>query len=233
MKMKKEDVLKAFAGGLIVSCQALPEEPLHSPFIMGRMALAAKLGGAVGIRANSTADIREIASQVDLPIIGIVKAVTPGCEVYITPTRCEVDALAQTGVAVIAMDATGRPRPDGLPLARSFPSMRAAYPDMLFMADCACLEDGLRAQDMGFDMVGTTLAGYTAATAGCPLPALSLMGALVEKLSIPVVAEGGIHSPEDMAAAFDQGVHCCVVGGAITRPMEITRRFVDALPKKE
>ena len=141
--------------------------------------------------------------------------------------------MACAGVSRLAMGATDRPRPDGLPLAVSFPAMRCAYPDMLFRAGCACLEDGLRAQDMCFDIVGTTLAGYTAATAGGPLPARSRMGALVEKLSIPVVAEGGIRSPGDMAAAFDQGVHCCVVGGAITRPMEITRRFVDALPKKE
>lgn len=34
---------------LIVSCQALPEELLHSSFIMGRMALAAKEGGTACI----------------------------------------------------------------------------------------------------------------------------------------------------------------------------------------
>ncbi|MCQ5146608.1 N-acetylmannosamine-6-phosphate 2-epimerase, partial [Enterocloster bolteae] len=49
--------VESLKGKLIVSCQALPQEPLHSSFIMGRMALAAKEGGAYGIRANTKEDI--------------------------------------------------------------------------------------------------------------------------------------------------------------------------------
>ena len=40
---------------------------------MGRMALAAQIGGAVGIRANTPEDIRAIRAAVSLPIIGLFK----------------------------------------------------------------------------------------------------------------------------------------------------------------
>lgn len=103
-------------GRLVVSCQALPDEPLHSSFIMGRMALAAKEGGAVGIRANTKEDIREIQSQVDLPVIGIVKRDYENCEVYITPTMKEIDELMEVRPEIIALDATDRLRPNGLTL---------------------------------------------------------------------------------------------------------------------
>lgn len=148
------------AGKLIVSCQALPEEPLHSSFIMGKMALAALWGGAAGIRANTVEDIEEIRKNVDLPIIGIIKKVYEDCpDVYITPTMAEVDALAACGVEVIAMDATNRPRPAGETLDSLFAKARAKYPDQLFMADCSCLEEGLHAAQLGFDLIGTTMAG--------------------------------------------------------------------------
>ena len=80
-------MLEKIKGGLVVSCQALPDEPLHSSFIMGRMALAAKQGGAVGIRAQSKEDIMEIKKTVDLPVIGIVKRNYPDSDIYITPTK--------------------------------------------------------------------------------------------------------------------------------------------------
>ena len=87
--------IEKLRGKLVVSCQALPHEPLHSSFIMGRMARAAKEGGAVGIRANTREDIREIQAQVDLPVIGIVKRDYEGCDVYITPTLREVEELME------------------------------------------------------------------------------------------------------------------------------------------
>ena len=110
--MKKE-ILERIKGGLIVSCQALPEEPLHSSYIMSRMAYAAMEGGAVGIRANSVADIREIKKTVDLPVIGIIKKVYADSSVYITPTMEEIDALAACGADIIATDGTLRMRPQG------------------------------------------------------------------------------------------------------------------------
>src|SRR3954454_9968496 len=109
----KNKVFEQLEGNLIVSCQALPDEPLHSPFIMGRMAKAALLGGAKGIRANSIEDIREIKKTVNLPIIGIIKEVYEGSDVFITPTMREVDLLCHEKVDIIALDATKRVRPDG------------------------------------------------------------------------------------------------------------------------
>lgn len=219
-------------GGLIVSCQALPEEPLHSSYIMSRMAYAAMCGGACGIRANSVEDIREIRKTVDLPMIGIIKRVIPGCDAYITPSIQEVDALVGTGVEVIAMDATGGSRPSGRTLAEDFAQIRAKYPDQLFMADCATLEEGVLAQELGFDMVGTTLRGYTPSTKGVTPPDFGMIRELCASIRIPVIAEGGIWRPDQLREALSiPGVHAAVVGSAITRPMEITRRFAAALAR--
>lgn len=228
--MNKEAFFDQVRGKLIVSCQALPEEPLHSSFIMGRMALAAAWGGAAGIRANTVEDIREIRKNVDLPIIGIIKKVYDDHrDVYITPTMAEVDALVACGVEAIALDATDRVRPGGLTLAQLFPQVREKYPDQLFMADCSNVEEGMRAAELGFDLIGTTMAGYTPYTAGRPLPPFDMIEYLVRHCGKPVVAEGNISTPEHLRAAMDMGVLTVVVGSAITRPMEITKRFVAAL----
>lgn len=226
---QNEKILNKIKGGLIVSCQALEDEPLHSSMIMGRMALAAKEGGACGIRANSPEDIAEIKKMVDLPVIGLTKRVAPQCSVYITPTMDEVTPLHEIGCEIIAMDATLRLRPDGSTINELFPKVRAKYPDQMFMADIATYEEGLNAQRLGFDMVSTTLSGYTEDTRGQVLPDFELMRRLAEDLEIPVLAEGGIWSPDELKKAADQGVFACVVGTAITRPRDITRRFVKAL----
>ncbi|GIP56305.1 N-acetylmannosamine-6-phosphate 2-epimerase [Paenibacillus sp. FSL W8-0186] len=222
-------VLKEIHHRLVVSCQALPEEPLHSPFIMGRMAYAAYLGGAAGIRANSVEDIREIKKTVQLPIIGIIKQVYEGSDVFITPTLKEVEALYNEGVDIIAMDATVRIRPDGTTISELFPRIREMYKDQLFMADCSTFEEGIMAEELGFDLVGTTLSGYTEATKGIALPDFDLVERLVSRLSVPVISEGGISTPEQLKKMYDLGVYSAVVGSAITRPMEITQRFVKAV----
>ncbi len=220
-------------GGLIVSCQALPDEPLHSSFIMSRMAYAAYLGGAVGIRANTIADIAEIRKTVDLPIIGIIKKVYPDCpDVYITPTMTEIDLLTEAGVEIIALDATFRPHPGGVTVQELFRQARSKYPDQLFMADCSSVEEGMTAAAIGFDLIGTTLAGYTTYTQGCALPPFAMIDELVRHCGKPVIAEGNITTPEHFRQAMDLGVLTTVVGSAITRPMEITRRFVAALKDK-
>ncbi|WHX51321.1 N-acetylmannosamine-6-phosphate 2-epimerase [Paenibacillus woosongensis] len=224
-------VLKEIHHKLVVSCQALPEEPLHSPFIMGRMAYAAYLGGAAGIRANSVEDIREIKKTVQLPIIGIIKQVYEGSDVFITPTLKEVEALYNEGVDIIAMDATDRIRPDGTTISELFPRIREMYKDQLFMADCSTFEEGVMAEELGFDLVGTTLSGYTDATRGTALPDFQLVERLVSRLSVPVISEGGISTPEELKKMYDLGVFSAVVGSAITRPMEITQRFVKAVIK--
>jgi N-acylglucosamine-6-phosphate 2-epimerase len=222
-------ILSLIKRRLIVSCQALPEEPLHSPFIMGRMAIAAKRGGASGIRANSVEDIREIKKNVDLPIIGIIKQVYEGFDVFITPTMKEIDALYREGVDMIALDATDRLRPDGSTIEELFPRIRQRYGDQLFMADCSTYEEAVKAAELGFDCVATTLSGYTEATKGRSLPDYDMAEKLVNSVNIPVIAEGGISSPEELKRLFDLGIYSAVVGSAITRPLEITKRFVQSV----
>lgn len=223
------NIIDRLRGGLIVSCQALETEPLYGSYIMGRMAYAAKLGGAVGIRANTPADISEIRKTVDLPVIGLYKQTFEGCEVYITPTYQSVDELVACGAEIIAMDATGRERPSGISLDDFFHTVREKYPEQLFMADCSCWEDAAHAQELGFDLVGTTLRGYTEATKAVSIPDYALLQKLAENLSVPVIAEGGIWSPEQLRKAFDCKIFAAVVGTAITRPMEITKRFVGVI----
>lgn len=227
--MQNDEILQRIKGGLIVSCQALASEPLHSPYIMGRMAFAAFEGGAVAIRANSPEDIAEIKKAVNLPVIGLHKVDYPDSEIYITPTMKEIDGLAQSGCDIIAMDATKRIRPFGQTLDDLFQKARSKYPGRLFMADTSCYEEGLHAQELGFDLVGTTMSGYTEYTKGTVLPNLDLMRKYAETLRLPVVAEGGIWTPEELKKAFETGVWTAVVGTAISRPREITRRFVNSL----
>lgn len=224
-----EGVLGRIKGGLIVSCQALETEPLYSPYIMSRMAYAAYQGGAVGIRANTPVDIRAIKEAVDLPLIGLYKQMFADSQVYITPTLEAVEEIAACGVDIIAIDATGRRRPGGISLEDFFREVRKRYPEQLFMADCSCYEDAVRAQELGFDLAGTTLRGYTQETKDAAIPDYSLLQRMTDRLDIPVIAEGGIWSPEQLKQALDCKVHAAVVGTAITRPMDITRRFTEAI----
>ena len=227
--MNKKDFFEKIKGGLIVSCQALQEEPLYSSFIMGRMAVAAEEGGASGIRANTPDDIKEIKGLTALPVIGLVKAVYDNSPVYITPTMREVDSLIESGSDAIAMDATDRVRPDGRSITDFFYEVRKKYPDMIFMADCAMEEDAIRAETLGFDMIGTTLRGYTEETKGISIPDMNLIRNLSEKIHIPLIAEGGIWEREQLSDVFKNGAYAAVIGTAITRPRDITRRFVESI----
>ena len=218
-------------GNLIVSCQALPDEPLHSSFIMGRMALAAKEGGAAGIRANTKEDIGEIRSQVDLPVIGIVKRDYEDSEIYITPTMREIDELMEVKPEIIALDATNTVRPCGLYLETFYDQIRSRYPDQMLMADCSTVEEALQADRMGFDFIGTTLVGYTEQSRELKIEQdnFSIIREILDKVSHRVIAEGNINTPEKVRKVMDLGVYSVVVGSAITRPQLITRSFVQAL----
>lgn len=224
-------VLDNLKGKLIVSCQALDNEPLHSPFIMSRMAVAAEEGGAEGIRANSVADIAAIKQLVSLPVIGIIKRDYPDCEVFITATMKEVDELMSVGPELIALDATARPRPGGQRLDALVAEIRAKYPSVLLMADISTAEEALTAQSLGFDCVGTTLYGYTAETEGHALPEndCGFLRDVLAAVNIPVVAEGNVETPTLAARCLELGAHTVVVGGAITRPQQITARFAAAI----
>ncbi|MEI6286958.1 MAG: N-acetylmannosamine-6-phosphate 2-epimerase [Bacillota bacterium] len=223
--------MKSIEGGLIVSCQALEHEPLHSSFIMGKMALAAKQSGAVGIRCNTVSDIREIKNSVDLPLIGIIKQNYGECNVYITPTMKEVDALVAEGVDIIAIDATDRLRPDGKTTEQFVKEIKNKYPGQLLMADIATLSEAKNASIWGCDYVGTTLHGYTESTVGCNVAEndFQFLREVVATSTVPVIAEGKVDTPEKARRVLDLGAYCVVVGGAITRPQEITQRFVAAI----
>lgn len=230
--MKEEEKVAKMAQGLIVSCQALEDEPLHSPYIMAKMALAAKVGGAVGIRANSAVDIRAIKAEVDLPVIGICKKNYGTCPVFITPTMEEVDEIVATGAEIVAMDGTSRVRPDGTVIAELFPEIRRKYPDQLFMADVATLAEAIAAEKLGFDFVAPTLFGYTEETNGKKIADddFALLRDIVREVRVArIIAEGNVLTPDIAKRIQDIGVFAIVVGGAITRPQLITERFVDAL----
>ncbi|MGN1202862.1 MAG: N-acetylmannosamine-6-phosphate 2-epimerase, partial [Eubacterium sp.] len=223
--MTNKEILEQIKGGLIVSCQALETEPLYDSYIMSKMAWAAYLGGAAGIRANTVVDIKAIKERVSLPVIGIIKQIYDDSDVYITPTMKEIDALVEIGCEIIAVDATNRLRPNGVTLEGFFTEVRQKYPNQLFMADTSCFDEGKQAEKLGFDLIGTTMAGYTPYTKGTPLPDFKLMERYVTELNTPVIAEGGIWVPEELKRAIDIGVHAAVVGTAITRPMDITKHF--------
>ena len=215
---------------LIVSCQALPDEPLHSDFIMARMAVAAKEGGASGIRANSVVDIAAIQKAVDLPIIGIIKRDYEGADVYITANMKEVDELMTVRPNIIAIDATTSTRPNGESLKEFFQKAKEKYPDQLWMADCSTIDEMLTADQLGFDFIGTTLVGYTKQSQGDKIESndFEIIRKALSKLSHPLIAEGNIDTPDKVHRVLELGAYSVVVGSAITRPQLITKKFVEA-----
>ena len=229
--MKKEAVFEQIKHGLIVSCQALEHEPLYRPEggVMPLMAKAAAMSGAVGIRANTVRDITQIKEVVDLPVIGIIKKDYPGVRPYITVTMAEVDALVECGVDILAFDGTNTVRPDGKYPAEFIREIKAKYPDQLLMADIATVEEAVACCEAGCDFVGTTLCGYTPETKRLDELNLDLIRKLSETVSCKVIAEGHVHYPEQAKQCLEAGAFAVVVGGAITRPAEITARFTAAM----
>lgn len=218
-------------GELIVSCQALPNEPLHSDFIMARMAVAAKEGGAKGIRANSVVDIKAIKEAVDLPVIGIIKRDYSDADVYITATIKEVDELMEAKPDIIALDATISSRPNGQTLDEFYNEIRSKYPHQLLMADCSTVEEMVHADELGFDFVGSTLVGYTKQSQGDKIEAndFEILRKVLSRIHHPLIAEGNIDTPEKVKRVLELGAYSVVVGSAITRPQLITKKFVNAI----
>ena len=223
--------VESVKGKLIVCCQALPHEPLHSAFIMGRMALAAKEGGAYGIRANTKEDIAEIQTQVDLPVIGIVKRDYEDSKVYITPTMKEINELMEVKPDIIALDATHSLRPGGRTLDEFYREIRKSYPEQLLMADCSTVEEALHADQLGFDFIGTTLVGYTDQSRDLKIESndFEIIRQIVAKVKHRVIAEGNINTPEKAKRVIELGAFSVVVGSIITRPQLITKSFAEAL----
>ncbi|GGD59299.1 N-acetylmannosamine-6-phosphate 2-epimerase [Paenibacillus nasutitermitis] len=215
--------------GLIVSAQALEDEPLHGGDTMAKMAQAAKAAGAIGIRTNGVYDIRAIKAAVDLPVIGLIKRVIPGSDIFITPTAEEVSAILDAGAEIVAMDVTNREgRLDAVAELFALVHEQGAA----VMADVSTYEEGAAAAKLGADFVGTTLSGYTSYSEQLEGPDLNLLRRLSGELNIPVIAEGRIWTPEDAVAALDAGADYVVVGSAITRPQLITARYVKAIRQK-
>jgi N-acylglucosamine-6-phosphate 2-epimerase len=221
-------LIENLRGGLIVSCQALDGEPLHGAAIMARMALAARQGGAIGIRANGPADIQAIRAAVSLPLIGLYKDGSEG--VYITPTLAHARAVAQAGADIVALDATQRPRPNGERLGAIVAAIHSEL-GKLVLADVSTVEEGLAAEAAGADLVSTTLSGYTPYSPQIEGPDLDLVEALAARLHVPVIAEGRIRTPDEARAALAAGAYAVIVGGAITRPQVITAYFVDGMKR--
>ena len=231
--MGTEDRIKALKGQLIVSCQALPQEPLHSSFIMGRMARAAKEGGAAGIRANTKEDIKEIQEVTGLPIIGIVKR--DYSAVYITPTMKEIEELMEVKPEIVAIDATGALRPGNVTLADFFHQIKEKYPEQKLMADCSTIEEALFADELGFDFIGTTMVGYTPQSKGLKIEEndFEILRTILKKVKHPVIAEGNVNSPEKAKRVIELGSYAVVVGSSITRPQLITKGYAEAVNSVE
>lgn len=226
--MQLGEFIEQVRGRLVVSCQALEDEPLFGSHIMARMALAAQMGGAAAIRANTPEDVQAIKETTNLPIIGLYKSGESG--VYITPTVQHALDIANAGADVIALDATQRPRPNGDTLAAQIEAVHAH--GRLVLADVSTLEEALAAQLAGADLAAPTLSGYTDYSPQLEGPDYALLQAMVQTLKIPVIAEGRIRTPQEARMALDYGAVAVVVGSAITRPQLITEQFAKELLRK-
>ena len=227
--MTKEELFQIMKGTIIVSCQATPGEPLYDPerSVMPLMARAAKQAGAKMIRTSSVRDIIGIKEETGLPVIGLIKREYPGYTGRITMTMREVyecmDALAD----IVSIDCTDTVRGDGKTAPEFLQEVKKKYPNIIIMADCATLEEAKAAYEAGADLVGSTMNGYTAATAHCKDgPNFELVREMAAELPCPVIAEGRVHTPEQAKKMLEIGAWAVVVGGAITRPLEIAARFM-------
>ena len=232
--MKKEELFEQLKGKIIVSCQAVPGEPLYveEKSIMYLMARAAKQAGTPAIRTSSIRDVIAIKEETGLPVIGLIKIKYEGFESYITPTMKEVDELAAAGSDVIAFDCTAQKRGDGKTIDEFIAEVRKKYPDAILMADISTYEEGINAWRLGVDMVGTTMSGYTAHSPKTDGPDYELVKRLSAEVDIPVIGEGRVHSPEQAVEMLNAGAFAVVVGGAITRPLEIAQRFIKAVERR-
>ena len=221
-------LLQQIKGGLIVSCQAPENTPLGQPVVLAALAEAAVRGGAAGIRANLPPNIRAIRELVRVPIVGIYKQTLPDYPVYITPTFEHARAVAEAGADIVAVDATARERPE--PLSELIRRVHQEL-SLLVMADISTVEEGIAAAEMGADLLATTMSGYTSYTqhrraSGADI---ALVADLAQRVSVPVVCEGRISSPEDARAALSAGAWAVVVGTAITAIDQVTARFVERM----
>jgi N-acylglucosamine-6-phosphate 2-epimerase len=225
--------LERMRGGLVVSVQAAPESPLAAPEHLAAIARAVEAGGAVGIRTEGVAAIAAIREAVRVPVIGLVKRRAGGTDVYITPTVEDALAVVEAGADLIAVDATERPRADGVTGPQLVAAASAEVPGRI-VADVDSLTAGRAAAEAGPAAVATTLSGYTGTTnaqAATTGPDVDLVAELAREIDVPVLAEGRYATERDVAAAFAAGAFAVVVGTAITDPGALTRRLAAATPE--
>lgn len=219
--------------GLIVSCQSEGNDPFNHPDLLAKFAKAAHMGGAAAIRAQGVENVTAIRAEVDIPIIGITKGQFHNGWVCITPEMSDIEQLIDAGADIVALDVTPRKRPNGLDGVEFFDDVREKF-DIPLMADISTFEEGIRAAEMGADLVATTLSGYTEYTEkqSADSPDFELIERLSRSIRVPLIAEGRIWTPEQAKQALLAGAHAVVVGTAITRPRVITRKFVDTMLSK-
>lgn len=233
--MTKQELFDTMKGTIIVSCQATPGEPLYlkDQSMMYLMARAAKQAGAKMIRTSSKRDIIEIKDETGLPVIGLIKREYPGYMGRITMTMREVDECMEALADIVSIDCTNTPRGDGLTAPEFLRQVKQKYPNIIIMADCATLEEAVAAYEAGSDLVGSTMNGYTPETAHCKGdPNYELVQQMICALPCPVIAEGRVHTPEQARRMLEIGAWAVVVGGAITRPLEIASRFMNAVKER-
>ncbi len=208
-------VIQALSRGLIVSCQAPAQSPLHEPGVIAAIAQASVNSGAVGVRIDTPDHISAVRQKVKAPIIGLWKQKLPGIDVYITPQFHQASAIANSGADIIAIDATGRNRPEGETVTSLITRIHEELGKPV-MADVDTFEAAHAAAAAGADLVGTTLYGYTARTNHLKPPGFELLIQMVKNLEVPAICEGGISSPQMARQALDLGAFAVVVGAAIT-----------------
>ncbi|WP_222563403.1 N-acetylmannosamine-6-phosphate 2-epimerase [Spiroplasma clarkii] len=222
---------------MIVSCQAVDDEPLNDSLVIAKMAYACQVGGAQVLRLSQAEHIKEVKKLINVPIIGLIKQHYLDSEVYITPTIAEVRNLVALNVDIIALDATLRIRAGGQTLGQLFGKIKAEFPKQLLMADCSTILEMQNAQELGFDFVSTTLRGYTNATINQNNieKDYEFIKAAQKVIKIPLIVEGGIWDPQTAKEILQLGVHAIVVGGAITRPQLIVKHWLEKIfaEKKE
>lgn len=214
--------LAQLRGKLIVSVQAPTGHPLRGVNTIRALAQAALLGGAAALRINSPENVAAIRPHTRVPIIALDKT-EGGPRPFITTSVAQAQALADAGADLIAAEFSAQAATDRPEFIAELKS-RTGLP---VMADVSTLDEGLRAWQAGADLVGTTLSGYTPQSPQSPEPDLDLVSAL-HQAGVRTVAEGRISTPQLAAQALQRGAFAVVVGGAITDPAQITRRFADA-----
>jgi len=231
------NIIEKIKGILIVSCQADAGEPLAVPEHIKALALSAIIGGAKALRLEGIENINAVRAATNLPIIGLSKSKTISNsdrldKVYITASFAEAKALAEAGSDIIALDATERPRADGLTLKETIARIHKELNKPVW-ADISTFAEGIQAEKFGADLISTTLFGYTKETklAGDHGLDFDLVTKLAKEIKTPVILEGRVWYPEEVTKAFAYGAFAVVVGSAITRPHLITERFVRAIPK--